>query len=160
MFNRLFFRTPYVVLIVGSVMPLGAALIGQYGFGLFPCEMCLYQRVPYALVAALALVACRWKRHRLLMKIAIGAWLIGTGLATYHVGIEQSWWDSATGCTAGTPDGTSLDDLRAAILNSPMVSCADVRARLLGVSMAGWNIMVSLGLAGLGMIWLRKRNKV
>ncbi len=156
----MYFRTPYALLIAGSVVPLAGALIGQYGFGLFPCEMCLYQRVPYALVAVLAAIAMFWPRHRLLMKIAIVAWLVGAGLASYHVGIEQGWWDSATGCTAGTPAGASLDDLRAVIMNSPIVSCADVGASLLGVSMAGWNVVASLGLAGLGMIWLRRRNKL
>lgn len=159
MFHRLVYRTPYPLWFAGSVVPLALALIGQYGFGLFPCEMCLYQRVPYAVVVALMIVACFWPRHRLLMVLAIIAWLVGAGLAAYHVGIEQGWWESATGCTSNMQAGASLDDLRAAIMNSPIVSCADVRATLLGVSMAGWNVLTSVGLAALGAIWLRKGNK-
>ncbi len=142
---------PPLLLLVGSLLPLGLALLSQYGFGLFPCELCLWQRWPYVLVLAAGLVAFWQRRHphrlRLLLLVGIAGWLATASIAAYHVGVEQQWWDSATGCTA-QGGGTSAEDIRAAIMGSPLVSCADAGVSFLGLSMAGWNAVAALALAG------------
>jgi disulfide bond formation protein DsbB len=140
-----------LVLLIGGILPLGVALLSQYGFGLFPCELCLLQRYPYGVIVLLAALAFVWRRHAqriaTLSIIAIVAWLTTAGIAAYHVGVEQQWWDSATGCTAQTAAGSSIDELRAAILGSPLVSCSDASAVFLGLSMAAWNAVAALGFA-------------
>ncbi|MCI5050600.1 MAG: disulfide bond formation protein B [Rickettsiales bacterium] len=148
-----------LLLLIGGIVPLAAALISQYVFGMHPCEMCLYQRVPYALVAALSLYAWLKPEQQKLIRIlliCIILWVIEGGLAAYHVGIEEGWWESATGCTAADSKGQSLDALRQAIMNSPVVSCSDVAFRFIGLSMAAWNVIASVGLVVAGMA-LRKR---
>lgn len=158
-------RVPLVpiplLLLAGSAFPLGFALISQYGFGLFPCELCLLQRWPYAAAFLLGLAALWQRRHirRLkgLLMAGMVCWLTTAGIAFYHVGVEQQWWDSATGCTAQTGGNQSLDDIRAAILGSPLVSCSDAPFSFLGLSMAGWNAVAALVLAGYAAWVLTRR---
>lgn len=154
--------TMLILLLLGSVLPLAIALGSQFIGGLFPCELCLMQRYPYAVVALLLLCALYFRhrplRLRRLLALAMLLWFLDAGIAFYHVGIEQGWWDSATGCTAQQVQGSSLDDLRAAILSSPIVSCADASAVVLGLSMAAWNGLYAVALVLAGG-WLLKRNK-
>lgn len=141
------------LMLAGSALPLGVALASQFLGGLFPCELCILQRYPYLLVLVLGLVLvvffyrANLRVLRMVAMIAGCIWLMESGLALYHVGVEQSWWESATGCTAQASAGDSLDDLRAAILSSPIVSCADPGAVVLGLSMAAWNALGALALA-------------
>lgn len=149
------------LLLIGSIIPLGGALISQYGFGLNPCEMCIFQRIPYALIALLGFLALlKPTLCRLLLKIGIILWVIDAALAAYHTAIEQGWVESVTGCTAGNAGDGSIEALRAAILNSPLVSCADVAFYFMGLSMASWNIITTLTLAALGYYTLQKNRKI
>lgn len=149
-----------LLLAVGSVLPLAGALLSQFGFGFHPCEMCLYQRIPYSVVALLGLWVLlgtfSHSKVRVVLWIALLLWLIEAGLAFYHVGIEEGWWESATGCTNNSAAGASVDDIRAAIMKGPLVSCKDVALRVLGLSMAGWNVLYALGLAVVAGVALRK----
>lgn len=141
-------RTFAPALLFISTAPLVAALLAQYGFGFHPCELCLWQRVP--LVVLMLLVLLAWRMPRLLAPIFIlsaALWIIEAGLAAYHVGVEQQWWQSATGCSSSGGAG-SLDALRAQIMSAPLVSCDVPELVLLGVSMAGWNIVYSLACLG------------
>lgn len=151
-----------LLLAAGSVLPLAGALLSQFGFGLHPCEMCLYQRIPYAIVALLGLwvLLTPYSPAKLRSVLLVGLllWLVEAGLAFYHVGIEENWWDSATGCTSDSKVGASLDDIKAAIMKGPIVSCKDVALRVLGLSMAGWNVLYAAGLAGLAAWIMTRKN--
>ncbi|MFC1672615.1 disulfide bond formation protein B [Pseudomonadota bacterium] len=124
---------------------LAGAYIAQYGFGYEPCILCLYQRIPYALIAILGFVGLR--RPDLLERLLVLAAMtfsVGAALGAYHFGVEQHWWASATGCSGGalTADVTTADLL--ASLQQPAVKpCDAVDWTLLGVSMAGWNALFS-----------------
>jgi disulfide bond formation protein DsbB len=148
-----------LVLLV-SLGALATALIGQFGFGLAPCVLCLYARVPYAMAAAVALLGVVLplspaQRRRLLVVAGL-AFAGGAGLALYHVGVEEAWWISAIPGCAGRPlGGMSLDDLKAGLLE-PLRSCTDVDFRLAGLSLAGWNVIASTALAA-GCLGLASR---
>ena len=127
---------------------LGGAYLGQYGFGLYPCEMCWWQRYPH--FAALGFAALAYvvpARSRNLVALAAMS-IIASGLiGAYHAGVEYRWWQGLTACTApAAPDagGSALD----AILNAPLVRCDQVQWQLFGISLAGYNFLISLG-AGL-----------
>lgn len=144
-----------LLILAGSVGPLGFALTSQYGFGLHPCELCIWQRIPYGVLVVVGVLAVLLRRRPVWMKrllmLAILLWLIEAGLGLYHVGVEQHWWESAGGCTASSGAGQSLDDLRAAILNAPLVSCDQPEFIFLGLSMAAWNMVLALVLAVCGL---------
>ncbi len=124
---------------------LGGALGSQYIGGLAPCEMCYWQRWPHAaaiLLAALAFVSSASRqRARLLTGLAAIAIAISGAIGVFHAGVELGWWEGLTRCTAGGV--LSLDEL----MNVPLVRCDQVQWSLLGISMAGWNAIISLGSA-------------
>jgi disulfide bond formation protein DsbB len=120
---------------------LGGAYLGEYAFGLYPCEMCWWQR--YAHFAALACAALALVRPpaELLVRLAALAILIGGLIGGYHAGIEYGWWTGFTACTSAVD--MSGDPLEA-ILKAPVVRCDVAPWDLLGVSLAGFNFLISV----------------
>ncbi|EWY39618.1 disulfide bond formation protein [Skermanella stibiiresistens SB22] len=143
-------RLPALLLLLASAGSLLAAFFFQYVIGLQPCVLCIWQRWPYAAVivmAGLILLIKPGPRARAALLALCGvAFLIGGGIAVFHVGVEQHWWTGTPGC--GVPaSATSVDALRAQIMAAPVVRCDQVAWSLFGVSMAGYNILISLALA-------------
>lgn len=142
--------TPAALLTLGLI-PLCAAWFTQYVLAYPPCHLCMLQRYPYAVIAALGFVAMFYTRlletPRLLWNLA-GLFLLITGvIACYHVGIEQGWIIEKGGCSS--PDigaADSLEALRAKLMQAPLVACNMVSLRVLGLSMASYN--VGLGFCG------------
>lgn len=140
-----------------SALVLGAALLSQYVGGLHPCVLCLYQRWPYVATILLGLAAGVIGRRdpRLaggLLVLAGLAFLTGGGIAAFHVGVEQGWWQGTSSCgSTGGAGPASLADLKAQVLAAPVVRCDDVAWSLLGISMAGYNFLVSLALAAFSL---------
>ena len=132
---------------------LGGAYIGQYTFHLVPCEMCWWQR--YAHFAALGLAALGLLRPslRLLTWLAALAILIGGLLGAYHAGVEYGWWEGLTACTSETALGANPLD---AIMNAPLIRCDQVQWSLLGISLAGFNFLISVPAALLVIVLLRR----
>ena len=137
-----------VALLVPAAL-LGGALLSQYVGGLHPCEMCLWQRWPHAfaiIVAALAfLFAADSRNARLLTALAAIAIAVSGAIGVFHAGVELKYWEGLTRCSTG--GAMSLDEL----MKVPLVRCDQVQFSFLGISMAGWNAILSLG--GAGMIW-------
>jgi len=147
-------RLSALLLILASLGILGTALLFQYVGGLFPCQLCIWQRWAYvaAIVPLLpALLPGQRPAFRGLM-LALGglAFLAGTGIAFFHVGVEQHWWPGLSSCS-GAAGAATLDDLRAQLLEAPLVQCDQIAWSLLGISMAGWNALLSLILAGIAL---------
>lgn len=144
-------HAPKVVLIA-SVVALAAAYGSQIFGGLAPCVLCLYQRVPYAIVIGLGLIALALEYQgrddlaRNVVPIAGVAFLVGSGIAGFHVGVEQHWWQGTEACVGGS-GATTLADLEAQIMATPVTRCDEAPWTLFGVSMAGYNVVASLALA-------------
>ena len=138
------FATPAVL--------LGGAYISQYGFGLYPCQMCWWQR--YAHFAALALAALALaRRSDALAWLAALAIVIGGLLGAFHAGVEYHWWEGLTACsTTARAGGDPLE----AIMNAPIVRCDVAPWDLLGISLAGWNFLISSAAALLIAILLKR----
>jgi disulfide bond formation protein DsbB len=121
---------------------LGGALFSQYVGGLYPCEMCYWQRWPHGAAILLALGAFVLPaRSRLLVQLAALAIAISGAIGVFHAGVELGWWEGITHCTA--TGAASLQD----ILNVPLIRCDQVQWSFLGISMAGWNAILSLAAA-------------
>ena len=122
---------------------LGGALLSQYVGGLYPCEMCYWQRWPHGAAILLALGAIfapiNAPRTRTLVLLAALAIAVSGAIGIFHAGVELGYWEGITLCTA--TGATSLED----ILKVPLVRCDQVQWSLLGISMAGWNAIISLG---------------
>src|SRR4051812_48180006 len=98
------------IVAVASALILGAAIASQVWGGLSPCQLCLYQRIPYAftialgLLGAVAVVRSRRRLAALAMFVSAVAFVLGAAVAAYHVGVEQGWWQGSLSCT-GVPAG-------------------------------------------------------
>lgn len=120
----------------------------QYIGDLAPCRMCIWQRWPFAILIVLGLAGAFW-RPRLALALAVPLLLISAGLAGYHVVVEQGWIALPAGCTAGG-EATSVEELKALLAEAPP-SCDQVDFTLFGLSLAAWNLLVSLVLAGFAL---------
>lgn len=135
------------------------AYAAQYGFDLEPCVLCLYQRVPYAILVLLGFIGLRWTATvPSVLQLAGGVFAAGAALAVYHFGVEQHWWASATGCTGAVNADVSTEDLMKAMATKPPKACDAVDWTLLGVSMAGWNVVFSSLGAGV-CLWAARKVK-
>ncbi len=143
-------RLPAVLLALASAGVLAAAFVFQYGFGYQPCILCIWQRWPYAavLVFSIATLAFpRWHGVGDALLVASGfALLANAGIAAYHVGVEYQWWAGTQGCGA-TGSALTLEDLRAQVMQAPVVRCDEIQWSLFGISMAGYNVVISLALS-------------
>lgn len=135
----------------GSAALLLGALAFQYIGGLAPCPMCIWQRWPHAIAIALGLLLLVWPARAV---AALGALVVltGAGIGAYHAGVEQGWWPGPDTCTAPVPGAMEAGELLDRILATPVVLCDEIPWEWLGISMAGWNAILSLAVAGL---WLR-----
>jgi disulfide bond formation protein DsbB len=127
---------------------LAGAFGSQYFGGLYPCEMCWWQR--YAHIAALAIAALAFtapapsSRSRALTLLAALAIAVSGGIGVYHAGVEAKIFEGFTVCTATVHPGGSTADLLKEITHAPLVRCDEVQWSFLGISMAGWNAIISL----------------
>ena len=134
---------------------LAVAFGSQYLGGLVPCEMCWWQRYAHMAALAIALLAflVRGRSMVLLAALAIAA---SGAIGVYHAGCELHLYQCITVCTSTVPTGGSTEDFLKAIMSRPMVRCDDIQFSFLGISMAGWNAILSLGSALL-ILWLSLR---
>ena len=140
---------PWLVL-AGPAAVLGAALLSQYVGGLNPCPMCIWQRWPHAIAIALAAVALiAGSRGRPIYLLIALVLLVGAGIGGFHAGVEQGWWEGPTSCSGGDVGSMSTQDLINQIMTAEIVRCDEIPWSFLGLSMAAWNGVVSVALAGI-----------
>lgn len=136
------------------------ALTMQFGFDVQPCVLCLWQRVPFVIGAVLSLLAALWKpygrRTSILLALAALALLINSGVAFFHTGVELHWWLGTKGCSIQPLHGTSVEDLRTQLLHTVVAHCDQISWTFLGLSMANWNMPLSLSLAVFAFLAARK----
>ena len=149
-------------LVIGfSLGALAIAYASQAWGGLQPCVLCLYQRYAFGVAFAfgfLGLILGAIAPARRIFVILGGlAFLAGAATAGFHVGVEQHWWQGTAECHAPVLDlNASPEDLRKQMLETPFVPCDVIPWSLFGISMAGYNLLVSLALA-LGCFWAARR---
>jgi len=147
---RLNVRQAALAVALAAAATVGGALVFQYVWGYQPCKLCLEQRYPYYLGIPLALVTAllppRWGR--------IGLWalalvfLVSAGMGTYHAGVEWGFWLGPADCGGGAPASSgNVGDLLGQLSNIRVVSCTAAAWRFLGLSLAGWNALISVALA-------------
>ncbi|SFR96043.1 disulfide bond formation protein B [Sphingomonas jatrophae] len=135
-----------------------ALLVGAWGSqligGLYPCEMCHWQRWPHYAAVVLALAAfARPRAARPLVLLAAVAILVSGAIGVFHAGVEYRWWEGITRCARPAAAG---GDLLREILATPLVRCDTAQWTLFGISLAGFNALFSLG-GGIAIVvaWIR-----
>lgn len=129
-------------------------ILGAYAFqalGYAPCKMCLWQRWPHLIAIALGAVGSAIPVAPIAVSGA-GAALTTSCLGLYHTGVERGWWEGPSSCSGGSSlSGMGGGDLLSTDTLDKVVMCDEVSWQLLGLSMASWNAVLSLGLA---LVWI------
>ncbi|MEO0916474.1 MAG: disulfide bond formation protein B [Pseudomonadota bacterium] len=142
----------------GSLALLGGAFAFQ-ALGYAPCQLCLWQRWPHGTAIAIGALV-----------LAVGPWvLLGlagalsalttSAIGVYHTGVERDWWEGPSSCSGGgnALGGLSGEDLLSLERPNDIVMCDEVAWAFAGLSMASWNALISLALAGLWVASLQRR---
>lgn len=149
-------RAAHLLAVLVPAALLTGALGSQYLGGLSPCEMCHWQRWPHYAAVTLALLAAALPAaRRPLVALAAVAIMTSGAIGAYHAGVELGVFEGLTSC-ASFATGATTEDLLASILDAPLIRCDAVQFAFLGVSMAGWNAILSLTSGGL-ILWLLRR---
>lgn len=150
---------PLLIAALAAAAPLLAMASERWG-GMNPCLLCLWQRWPYWIAAALALGALLLPR-RLMLTLAGIAVLASAAVALVHVGVEAHWWPSPLpGCAAPSAGGArSVEDLMSSLAATPAKPCDEATFLIPGlpVSMAAMNLLYALGLGGFALAMARRR---
>ncbi len=147
-----------VIAVVGAAAILGAYYF-QYGLGLEPCPLCLEQRIAYYFAIPLALIvafadsrgAPRAFLTAALVLIAL-TMLVNAGLGVYHSGVEWKFWPGPADCSGPVTSLGRASDLMRQLRNVTVVRCDEAAWRFLGLSLAGYNVLISLALAAIA-VW-------
>ena len=144
---------------LGSLGLFLGALYFQYWVGLLPCTMCLWQRWPHRIAIGLALVGIVFPRA---IVAALGAlsMVVNAGIALLHTGVEQRWWDGPQVCGASAAQDVgslSTEDLFDTTQGPQIVLCNEAAWHFAGLSMASWNGIICLVLAGIWIAAARAR---
>jgi disulfide bond formation protein DsbB len=158
------------IAVAGAAAILGAWFF-QYGLGLRPCSLCLEQRYAYYFAIPLAAMvllgdhvgASRKVLIAALVAIALGM-LWNAGLGVYHSGVEWKWWQGPQECAGTFDDLGSAGGLLNKLQSITVVRCDEAAWRFLGLSLAGYNALISLALAGIAawaaaLEWQRLRSR-
>lgn len=144
---------------IGSGGALTLAYVSQFFFGLEPCVLCLYQRVPYMLIIACFALALALPAARKILALLALLLLFGEmALASFHVAVERGLVTWETGCLDGG-EVDSIDSLRESLLGKTAVPCDEPAFVFLGLSMAGWNIFYAFCLLILAYRIMTKKKK-
>lgn len=141
-------RVVLVLCALVSFLFLAVALVSQYGFGLHPCDLCIYQRIPYAIILILALFGVFLVKNRrvryIIAVVCALLFLTDAGIAGYHAGVEAGIFKGPDSCSSDGGGGQTIEEIRAAIMNAPLVTCSQAMAYFMGLSMAAWNMIAAL----------------
>ena len=156
-------RTQPVAAAAVAIAALGVATIGgflffQFALGYPPCPLCFEQRiafyiaVPLAVMVLLGLTVGASRKVLLLALLGIAAAMVwNAGLGVYHSGIEWKWWAGPQDCSGPVtnfgPAGSLLDRIQ----NARIVRCDEAAWRFLGLSLAGYNVLISSALAAVAL---------
>ena len=139
---------------LAAAATVGGAWLFQLA-GYAPCELCLKQRIPYYIGAPAALLAFvlaardAWGAARVVLAGVALLFAASAALGAYHAGVEYGFWPGPSDCTGDFAAAASSQDFLKQLQSVQVVRCDAVALRVLGLSLAGWNVLVSLSVAAL-----------
>ena len=160
-------RVAPVGLASAILLAIVATIAGAFAFqaaGYAPCELCLKERLPYyaGMALAAATLAAAWRGPRLAVAIGFGLlallFVFSAAFGTYHAGVEWGFWAGPTDCSGALERASSNVDFLRQLQSVRVVRCDAVAIRILGVSLAGWNAVISAAIAALALFGVLRPN--
>jgi len=138
---------------IAGALALATVYFFQYGLLIKPCPLCLEQRISYYICVPLAAMLWLGARHSASRKVLIlgfvviaGVMLWNSGLSIYHAGVEYKFWQGPTDCSGPIDKFGSVGNILNQLQRISLVRCDEVAWSFLGISLAGYDVFLSLGL--------------
>ncbi len=151
-------RTAALAIATLGAATLAGAWIFQFGFGIQPCPLCLEQRYAYYIAVPLAWLLFAGATIGASRKVLVAGFVViagfmlwNAGLGAYHAGVEWGWWAGPQDCAGPLTDLGGAGGLLKKIETIRIVRCDEVQWRFLGLSLAGYNVLISVALAALAL---------
>ena len=158
-------RTPFLIAL--AILAIAAASItGAFIFealGYAPCELCLKERIPYYAAIPIAGIAAFFSARgskaltRAAFMVLALIFAVSAVFGAYHAGVEWGFWAGPTECTGALDRAASVSDFLKQLETVKVVRCDSAALRILGLSLAGWNAVISAGLTALAALGLRAK---
>ncbi|MGA7657941.1 MAG: disulfide bond formation protein B [Methylocella sp.] len=158
-------RTPFfmalAILAIAAASITGAFIFEALGYA--PCELCLKERIPYYAAIPIAVLTLFFaaRGSKTLMRAGFVALALifaaSAVFGAYHAGVEWGFWVGPTECTGALDRAASVSDFLKQLETVKVVRCDSAALRILGLSLAGWNAVISAGLAALAVLGLRAK---
>ena len=132
----------YIIIFIFSLLSLLIALYIEFYLGYSPCKLCLYQRVPYLMAIFITFLGISYYKNLIWLYLLLITFFSSLLLSGYHFGIEQEIFSEFSGCTGNSINITDKNKLLE-LLNSEINSCKNVDFRILGISLATINFLLS-----------------
>ena len=149
------------ILVVATATIAGAWIFESFGY--LPCELCLKQRWAYyaGVPLAAAVLAAAWAGSRPatslgLLLLAL-LWIASSVFGVFHAGVEWGFWQGPTDCTGALTKAPSVNDFLQQLQTVKVVRCDAVAIRILGLSLAGWNAVISAAMAAAAIVGMRAK---
>ena len=142
-----------------SILVLLTVYYLEFFQGIAPCKLCIYQRFPYFIIILLAISFLLIKNKNFKKISFLFYILIFTSsliMSIHHFGVENSFWNALTNCESYSKTLSNSNDLKEYLLNKDYVSCTDVSFKFLGISLAGYNVIISFILLVISIIGFKK----
>lgn len=158
--HNFYFKKFFIAICAISLGSLGLAFFTQYVLGFAPCELCLYQRAPYVVLALISIAALILKKaEKLWIVIIMLAILSSIGLSGYHTLIERGVFKASTHCNPdiNMPDNLSAEQIREQLYQRDVATCTKAPFKVMMLSMTEWNLVFNLILLTYLTYYLKKR---
>jgi disulfide bond formation protein DsbB len=153
-------RAAIAILLIAAATIAGAFVFQALGYA--PCELCLKERIPYyaGIAVAVPTIALATRGPRRLLPAAFALLFLvfaaSAAFGVYHAGVEWGFWPGPSSCTGTIAKATSMQDFLHQLNTIKVVRCDAVAIRILGLSLAGWNAVISVVLAGIAAIGITR----
>ncbi|NVJ97927.1 MAG: disulfide bond formation protein B [Alphaproteobacteria bacterium] len=140
-------RDPVLFAGIVATVVLGSAFAFQLA-GYPPCDLCWWQRYPYMGIMAISLIGTALKSlpRKLILVLLALLFLTDAGIAGFHFGVEQRWWEGLATCSSYVDITDNVNDALKSIMDAPLIRCDEIAWSLFGISMAGYNFLIALGM--------------
>ena len=147
------FREFYILILVLSIVVIVAAIYIQYVIGAIPCSLCKYQRIPYIISIFICILGLKYFKSNLLKYLLILIFIISFILSAYHFGIENNIFPELSSCTSSNLNILEKEELLQSLKDIPP-NCKDVNFKILNLSLATFNVLISLSVVIISIILL------
>ena len=144
----------YFLIFLLSIFTIISAIYIEYVIGAKPCKLCLYQRIPYLFAIFVSFLGYYNNKRIIWVYVLLFIFLISFILSLYHVGIEQSIFPEFSGCVADTSNITDKQKLLESLNETPP-NCKDVNFKIIGLSLATINVLISFGIVFFSFILIK-----